>query len=221
MEGEDFRYKGQRHRMTAQLRAAFAFDERVLAAMNTIPRHLFLDKGMEHLAYLDKPMAIAANQTISRPFTVAMQTHLLGIKKWDKVLEIGTGCGYQTAVLAELGAKVYSIERQRELYEHARQILPALHYQVSLFFGDGYAGKPVLGPFHKIIVTCGAPAVPPQLKAQLAIGGRMVVPVGEGAQTMTVVDRLTETDYHITTHGTYAFVPMLEGTAAQRKQLNS
>jgi protein-L-isoaspartate(D-aspartate) O-methyltransferase len=207
--------------MTEQLRAAFHFDERVLAAMNAIPRHLFLDKGMEHLAYLDKPVAIAARQTISRPFTVAMQTHLLNVQKWEKVLEIGTGCGYQTAVLAELGAKVYSIERQRELFEHAQQVLSALRYQASLFFGDGYAGKPVLGPFHKIIVTCGAPDVPQQLKAQLAIGGRMVIPVGEGAQTMTVVDRITEAGYHVTTHGTYAFVPMLEGTAAQRKQLNN
>ncbi|MDR0692520.1 MAG: protein-L-isoaspartate(D-aspartate) O-methyltransferase [Prevotellaceae bacterium] len=212
MEGEDFRHKGQRRRMTEQLRAAFGFDERILKAMNKIPRHLFVDKGMQHLAYLDKPLAIAANQTISRPFTVAMQTHLLDVKKWDKVLEIGTGCGYQTAVLAELGAKVYSIERQRELYEHAQRILAALQYQVLLFYGDGYAGKPVLAPFHKIIVTCGSPDIPQQLKAQLAVGGRMVIPVGEDSQTMTVVDRLTENDYRLTTHGTYNFVPMLEGT---------
>jgi protein-L-isoaspartate(D-aspartate) O-methyltransferase len=212
MEGEDFRHKGQRRRMTEQLRAMFGFDERVLEAMNKIPRHLFVDKGMEHLAYLDKPLAIAANQTISRPFTVAMQTHLLNIKKWEKVLEIGTGCGYQTAVLAELGARVYSIERQRELYEHAQRILSALQYQVSLFYGDGYAGKPVLAPFHKIIVTCGTPDIPQQLKTQLAVGGRMVIPVGENSQTMTVVDRVTETDYRITTHGSYNFVPMLEGT---------
>jgi protein-L-isoaspartate(D-aspartate) O-methyltransferase len=218
---DDFRHKGLRRRMTEQLRAAFRFDERVLEAMNKIPRHLFLDKGMEHLAYSDKPMAIAANQTISRPFTVAMQTHLLDLKKWEKVLEIGTGCGYQTAVLAELGAKVYSIERQRKLYEHAQRILSTMHYQVTLFYGDGYAGKPVLGPFHKIIVTCGAPDVPPQLKAQLAVGGRMVIPVGEGAQTMTVVDRLSDADYRISTHGTYTFVPMLEGTSSTRKQLNN
>ncbi|MDR3180381.1 MAG: protein-L-isoaspartate(D-aspartate) O-methyltransferase [Prevotellaceae bacterium] len=212
MEGEDFQLKGQRRRMTEQLRAAFNFDERVLEAMNKIPRHLFVDKGMEHMAYLDKPLAIAANQTISRPFTVAMQTHLLDVKKWDKVLEIGTGCGYQTAVLAELGAKVYSIERQRELFESAQRILAALQYQVSLFYGDGYAGKPVLGPFHRIIVTCGAPGIPQQLKTQLTVGGRMVVPVGAGEQTMTVVDRLADDEYRITTHGNYNFVPMLEGT---------
>jgi protein-L-isoaspartate(D-aspartate) O-methyltransferase len=211
MEGDDFRHKGQRRRMTEQLRAAFNFEEQVLEAMNKIPRHLFVDKGLEHQAYLDKPLAIAANQTISRPFTVAMQTHLLEVKKWEKVLEIGTGCGYQTAVLAELGAKVYSIERQRELFEQAQRILSALQYQATLFYGDGYAGKPILGPFHKIIVTCGAPDIPQQLKTQLAVGGRMVVPVGESAQTMTVVERLTEADYRVTTHGDYNFVPMLEG----------
>jgi protein-L-isoaspartate(D-aspartate) O-methyltransferase len=197
--------------MTEQLRAAFGFDERVLEAMNKIPRHLFVDKGMEHLAYSDRPLAIAAGQTISRPFTVAMQTHLLNIQERDKVLEIGTGCGYQTAVLAELGARVYSIERQRALFEQAQQILAALQYQASLSYGDGYAGKPVLAPFHKIIVTCGSPDIPQQLKAQLAVGGRMVIPVGENAQTMTVVDRVAEADYRITTHGACAFVPMLEG----------
>jgi protein-L-isoaspartate(D-aspartate) O-methyltransferase len=211
MELDDFRYKGLRQRMTKQLRAAFNFDERVLEAMNKIPRHLFVDRGMEHLAYADRPLAIAADQTISRPFTVAMQTHLLNIKEWEKVLEIGTGCGYQTAVLAELGAKVYSIERQRALFDFAQRLLPALQYQASLFYGDGYAGKPLLAPFHKIIVTCGAPDIPQQLKAQLAVGGRMVVPVGEGEQTMTVVDRLTETDYRVATHGACSFVPMLEG----------
>ena len=180
--------------------------------MHKIHRHLFVDKGMQHLAYSDRPLAIAANQTISRPFTVAMQTHLLDIKRQDKVLEIGTGCGYQTAVLAELGARVYSIERQRELYEHAQRMLAALQYQVLLFYGDRYAGKPVLAPFHKIIVNCRSHDIPQQLKAQLAVGGRMVIPVGEDAQTMTVVDRLTENDYRLTTHGTYNFVPMLEGT---------
>jgi protein-L-isoaspartate(D-aspartate) O-methyltransferase len=208
---DDSLYKGRRQRMTEQLRATFHFDERVLEVMNKIPRHLFVEKGMEHSAYLDKPLAIAANQTISRPFTVAMQTHLLNIKEGDKVLEIGTGCGYQTAVLVEMGARVYSIERQRELFDHAQQILQALQYQALLCYGDGYAGKPTLGPFHKIIVTCGAPDIPLPLKAQLAVGGRMVIPVGEDAQTMTVVDRLTETDYQTTTHGTYTFVPMLEG----------
>lgn len=199
--------------MTEQLRAAFNFDERILEAMGKIPRHLFVDKGMEHLAYADRPLAIAAGQTISRPFTVAMQTQLLQVNSGEKVLEIGTGCGYQAAVLAELGARVYSIERQRALFVHAQHILPALNYQVMLFYGDGYAGKPTLAPFHKIIVTCGAPDVPSQLKAQLATGGRMVVPVGhEDAQTMTVVDRLSDAGYHTSAHGLYTFVPMLEGT---------
>jgi protein-L-isoaspartate(D-aspartate) O-methyltransferase len=215
MELDDFRYIGLRRRMTEQLRAAFHFDERVLEAMNTVPRHLFVDKGIGHLAYSDRPLAIAAGQTISRPFTVALQTHLLHVNTWEKVLEIGTGCGYQTAVLAQLGAKVYSIERQRALYDHAQQILAALQYRVMLFYGDGYAGKPTLGPFHKIIVTCGAPNIPQALKAQLAVGGRMVIPIGEGEQIMTTVDRLTDAEYRTATHGSCNFVPMLEGTNKQ------
>jgi protein-L-isoaspartate(D-aspartate) O-methyltransferase len=212
MELDDFRHKGQRQRLIEQLRKKFRFDERVMAAIGKVPRHLFLDKGLDNLAYLDKPLPIAAGQTISQPFTVAMQTHLLEIKKWDKVLEIGTGCGYQSAVLAEMGAKVYSIERQRELYLQAQETLLSLHYQIQLFYGDGYAGKPVLAPFHKIIVTCGAPDIPQQLLKQLAVGGRMVIPVGENSQTMIMVERLTEHDYRTTEHGSYSFVPMLEGT---------
>jgi protein-L-isoaspartate(D-aspartate) O-methyltransferase len=210
---DDFRHKGQRQRLMAQLRAKFNFDERVLEAMNNVPRHFFLDKGMElNLAYQNKPAPIGAGQTISHPFTVAMQTHLLAIQRWEKVLEIGTGCGYQTAVLAELGARVYSIERQRELFDKTQQLLTAMHYEVSLFYGDGYAGKPTLAPFHKIIVTCGAPEIPQQLLQQLAIGGRMVVPVGEASQTMIVIVRHAENEFETTEHGNYNFVPMLEGT---------
>jgi protein-L-isoaspartate(D-aspartate) O-methyltransferase len=210
-ETEDLRYKGLRRRMTDALRAAGAFDECVLEAMNRVPRHVFLDRGMEHLAYVDRPQAIAGGQTISRPFTVALQTHLLAVRERDRVLEIGTGCGYQTAVLAELGARVYSIERQRALFEQAQRTLTALQYTVSLAYGDGYAGKPALAPYHRILVTCGAPGIPPALQTQLAIGGRMVIPVGDDTQTMTVVDRLSDTDYRITTHGACTFVPMLQG----------
>jgi protein-L-isoaspartate(D-aspartate) O-methyltransferase len=186
-----------------------------LDAIGTIPRQLFVAKGLEHLVYEDRPLPIAANQTISQPFTVAMQTHLLEVKKWDKVLEIGTGCGYQTAVLAELGAKVYSIERQRELYMQAQKVLWNLHYQVTLFYGDGYAGKPAFAPYQKIIVTCGAPAVPQELLAQLAVGGRMVIPVGADSQVMQLIERVSETEYRTTRHGNYSFVPMLEGTATK------
>ncbi len=211
MLNDDIRYKAPRHRLVDYLRGRFAFDEGVLEAIAKVPRHLFVVRGQEHRAYEDIPLAIAADQTISQPFTVAMQTHLLQLKKWDKVLEIGTGCGYQTAVLLEMGAKVYSIERQRELFMQTQKRLFGLHYQASLFYGDGYAGKPTLAPFHKIIVTCGAPEIPQALLKQLAVGGRMVIPVGEDGQTMTLIERLNETEYHTTQHGNFSFVPMLAG----------
>ncbi len=209
---DDIKYKALRQRLIDGLRRRFSFDEQVLGAMGKVPRHLFVAKGLEHVAYEDKPLSIAAKQTISQPFTVAMQTHLLQVQKWEKVLEIGTGCGYQTAILAELGATVYSIERQRELYQQAQQRLLSLHYRVSLFYGDGYAGKPTLAPFQKIIVTCGAPEVPQALLSQLAVGGRMVIPVGENGQTMQLIERTGESDYRTTQHGEFSFVPMLTGT---------
>jgi protein-L-isoaspartate(D-aspartate) O-methyltransferase len=212
MKNEDVKYQVLRQRLVEQLRQRFNFDDRVLAAIGRVPRQLFIARGLEHLAYEDRPLPIAANQTISQPFTVAMQTHLLEVQKWDKVLEIGTGCGYQTAVLAELGAKVFSIERQKELYLQARTILDKLHYQAVLSHGDGYAGKPALAPFRKIIVTCGAPSVPQQLLTQLDLGGRMVIPVGADSQVMQLIERLSETEYRTTYHGDYSFVPMLEGT---------
>ena len=212
---EDLKYKILRQHLVEQLRRKFRFDERVLAAIGKIPRQLFIANGLEHLAYEDRPLPIAACQTISQPYTVAMQTHLLDVKKWDKVLEVGTGCGYQAAVLAELGAKVFSIERQRELYVQAQNILWNLNYQVTLFFGDGYKGNSTFAPYQKIIVTCGAPAVPQALLEQLAPGGRMVIPVGANGQTMQLIERLSETEYRTTRHGSYSFVPMLKGTAGK------
>jgi protein-L-isoaspartate(D-aspartate) O-methyltransferase len=208
---DDFIHKGQRKRMVAQLREKFPFDEKVLEAMNTVPRHLFIDRTLDTFAYCDKPLPIAAGQTISQPFTVAMQTHLLQVKKWDKILEVGTGCGYQTAVLIALGAKVFTIERQKSLYMDAQRNLHLTGHQAIFHYGDGYEGKPLLAPFHKILITCGAPEVPEKLLKQLATGGRMVVPVGDKTQTMTVVERLSENDFKITTHGAFSFVPMLEG----------
>jgi protein-L-isoaspartate(D-aspartate) O-methyltransferase len=210
---DDFLHKGRRKKMVEQLRAKFPFDEKVLEAMNTVPRHLFIDRTADHFAYLDKPLSIGAHQTISQPGTVAMQTHLLQLQKWNKVLEIGTGCGYQTAVLVTLGAQVHTIERQKLLYVQAQKTLFDLGLQAIFYYGDGYEGKPLLAPFDRIIVTCGAPEIPPKLLAQLAIGGRMVAPIGEQSQIMTVVERLSETDYKVTTHGNYNFVPMLEGKA--------
>jgi len=215
MSIDGVQYQILRQRLVEQLRQKFAFDERVLAAIGKIPRQLFIDTGLQHLAYEDRPLPIAARQTISQPFTVAMQTHLLEVKKWEKVLEIGTGCGYQAAVLAELGAKVYSIERQKELFVQAKDILGRLQYRVDLFYGDGYKGKSIFAPYKKIIVTCGAPSVPQQLLAQLDVGGRMVIPVGTDGQVMQVIDRLSETEYRTTHHGNYSFVPMLEGTVAK------
>jgi protein-L-isoaspartate(D-aspartate) O-methyltransferase len=208
---DSFLHKGQRRKMVEQLRNKFPFDERVLNAMDSVPRHWFVAPSLIYMAYYDKPLPIAARQTISQPYTVAMQTHLLQLQKWDKVLEVGTGCGYQTAVLIKMGASVYTIERQKQLYVQAQKNVYAAGLQAIFHYGDGYEGKPLLAPFHKIIVTCGAPDIPQKLLAQLAIGGRMVVPVGDAVQTMTVVERLSESDYKVTTHGDYRFVPMLEG----------
>jgi len=209
---DDFLHKGRRKKMIEQLREKFPFDEEVLDAINRVPRHLFISKALDNFAYLDKPLSIGAGQTISQPFTVAMQTHLLQVKKWEKILEVGTGCGYQTAVLATMGAQVYTIERQKELYLQAQKNMHELKLSAIFHYGDGYAGKPLLAPFNKIIVTCGAPDIPQQLMAQLSVGGRMVVPVGDKTQIMTVIERQSETDYKTTTYGNYSFVPMLEGT---------
>ncbi len=208
-------YIGQRRMMVQDLQQKFQYNEEVLRAMGIVPRHLFLEKGMEHLAYDDKPLPIAAGQTISQPSTVAMQSHLSGIKKWDKVLEIGTGCGYQTAVLAQMGARVYSIERQRELYMGAQKNLARLGYDKPLlFFADGYKGLPQFAPFKAIIVACCAPEIPKELLLQLEIGGKMVIPVEDkdGGQSMAVIERISENEFNKTTHGKCSFVPMLEGT---------
>ena len=184
-----------------------------MEAMGRVPRHMFLEYGLDNLAYQDKPLPIGAGQTISQPFTVAMQTELLQLSKWDKVLEIGTGCAYQTAVLSELGYRVFSIERQRSLYQLAQKNLIRLDYHTpNLFFGDGFAGLPKFAPFKGILVTCGAPEIPTTLLEQLEIGGKMVIPVGNVTQVMNVIERKSETEYSLSEHGEFKFVPMLEGT---------
>ena len=169
----------------------------VAAAMGRVPRNMFLEYGLDHLAYLDRPLPIGAKQTISQPSTVAIQSTLLGVKRWSKVLEIGTGCGYQTAVLAEMGCRVYSIERQKSLYIKAQQNLARLEYHSpTLFYGDGFAGLPQFAPFSAILITCGAPSVPAELLKQLAVEGVMVVPVGEGgSQKMVVVRRVSQEEF--------------------------
>ena len=183
----------------------------VLKAIGNVPRHLFFDKVFhDNFAYKDVAFPIAAGQTISQPFTVATQSSLLKIEKGMKVLEVGTGSGYQTAVLLELGAKVYSIERQRELFQSAKVNLSKLNYRANLFFGDGYIGKEAFAPFDRIIVTCGAPFVPEELINQLAPNGIMVVPVGEGVnQTMVLIEKSENGEIIKTEHGSFSFVPML------------
>ena len=207
-------HKGKRNQLIEALSSKHNFDPAVLEAMGRVPRHLFVDKGLDHLAYLDKPLPIGAKQTISQPYTVAMQSHLLlkKLNRFDKVLEIGTGCAYQTAVLVEMGFRVYSVERQRQLYNLAQHNLTRLEYHTPLlFYGDGFAGLPQFAPFKGILITCGAPDIPSELLKQLAIGGRMVIPVGVDLQKMMVVDRTSEKDYLKSEHGQYKFVPMLEG----------
>lgn len=186
-------------------------DERVLDAMSRVPRHLFMDSGFVDHAYVDKAFPIAADQTISQPYTVARQTELLQVKKGDKVLEIGTGSGYQTAVLLEMGAQVYSIERQNELFKKTKLFLPKIGYRPKkLIFGDGYKGYEGEAPYQGIIVTAGAPYVPKPLLAQLALRGRLVIPVGETDQIMTVLTRSSDTEFEKQEHGAYRFVPLLE-----------
>jgi len=172
-----------------------------------------MDSSFLLFAYKDQAFPIGAGQTISQPFTVAMQTQLLQVEPYDKILEIGTGSGYQAAVLLEMGATVYTIERQKELYLKTQSILPKIGYNPKCFYGDGYKGLPTYGPFDKIIITAGAPVIPEDLLTQLKVGGRMVIPMGpREKQTMYVVVKTSETEYYKESHGTYVFVPMLKGT---------
>jgi protein-L-isoaspartate(D-aspartate) O-methyltransferase len=183
----------------------------VLQAINTIPRHLFMDSGFIDHAYVDKAFPIAADQTISQPYTVARQTELLGVVKGAKILEIGTGSGYQTAVLLEIGAVVYSIERQNKLFKKAEKFLKQQGYNPKkLIFGDGYIGLETEAPFDGIVVTAGAPFVPKPLLAQLKIGGKLVIPVGDVSQIMTVYTRTSQTVFNKETFGEFRFVPLLE-----------
>ncbi len=211
---ESFEARGKRKKLIEELRSKGINDERVLEALGKVPRHLFMDDAFLRHAYQDKAFPIAAGQTISQPYTVAIQTMLLGAGKRDKVLEIGTGSGYQAAVLAEMGVKVYTIERQRELFRKAQLMLNDLGYRVHFFLGDGYEGQPQYGPYDGIIITAATAEVPDKLLRQLRVGGRLVAPRGDrDVQVMTLYVRKGEDDYEITTHGNYVFVPMLKGIA--------
>ena len=208
---ETQKHQGLRNQLIKTITQKGIKSEAVLSAMAKIPRHLFMDSALESHAYKDKAFPIAADQTISQPFTVARQTELLQIKKNDKVLEIGTGSGYQTVVLIEMGTRVYTIERQNELYKKTKLFLPKLGYKPKFMsFGDGYKGLPEYAPFDGIVVTAGAPIVPKALLSQLKIGGRLVIPVGKDVQTMTVFTRIDEKEFNKKEYGAFRFVPLLK-----------
>ena len=208
---DTFKHKGMRQQLVDILVDKGIKDPKVLGAIGKIPRHFFMDSGFIDHAYQDKAFPIGADQTISQPYTVAFQSELLKIKTGDKILEIGTGSGYQTAVLLELGAKVYSIERQQELFKKTSKFLPKIGYRAKkLIFGDGYKGLPDEAPFNSVIVTAGAPFVPKPLLSQLAIGGRLVIPVGDKAQIMTLYIRNGEKEFEKHEFGEFRFVPLLE-----------
>lgn len=205
------KHQGLRNQLVKLLTEKGITDKNVLEAIKKIPRHLFLDSGFEQYAYQDKAFPIGAGQTISQPYTVAFQSQLLEVKKEDKILEIGTGSGYQTAVLCMMGAKVFSVERQNELFKTTSLLLPKLGIRPKLLtFGDGYKGLPNYAPFDSIIVTAGAPIIPKPLMAQLKIGGRLVIPLGEKEQIMTLLIRKNETQFEKHEFGEFRFVPLLE-----------
>jgi protein-L-isoaspartate(D-aspartate) O-methyltransferase len=205
------KHQGLRNQLVSTLQQKGITDKAVLEAISKIPRHLFLDSSFEDYAYQDKAFPIGAGQTISQPYTVAFQSQLLEVKKEDKILEIGTGSGYQTTVLCTMGAKVYSVERQNELFKKTAVLFPKLAIRPKhLSFGDGYKGLPSYAPFDSIIVTAGAPIIPQPLMAQLKIGGRLVIPLGEEIQIMTLLIRKNETQFEKHEYGEFRFVPLLE-----------
>ena len=208
---DSFKHKGLRQKLVDDLISKGITNKDVLNAISKVPRHLFMDSGFLDHAYQDKAFPIAANQTISQPYTVAFQTELLEVNENDKVLEIGTGSGYQTAVLCLLGAEVYSVERQLELFKKSSLFLPKIGFVVKrLVFGDGYKGLKEDAPFDRILVTAGAPYVPKELLSQLMIGGRLVIPIGNEEQVMTLYIRTGPKTFEKYEHGKFKFVPMLE-----------
>ena len=210
---DDYRHKKLRKDLVQSLREKGITDEKVLAALEAIPRHFFLDTAFERIAYEDRAFPISAGQTISQPYTVAFQSQLLNIQKYDKVLEVGTGSAYQSCVLAEIGAKVFTIERQKELFDFVSKFFFLKNYlSIKRFYGDGYEGLPSFAPFDKILITAAAPAIPPKLTAQLKTGGLMVVPVGdEAGQKMMRYTKQADGFMSEEMLGNFSFVPMLEG----------
>lgn len=212
---DSYRHRGMRKKLIDTLRQKGIKDEAVLAAMNQLPRHFFLDNAFSKWAYTDKAFPIGNEQTISQPYTVAFQTQLLDVHPREKILEIGTGSGYQAAILAILGARVFTIERQEALYLKAKTLLEKLAVgNIRFFFKDGFKGLPEFAPFDKIIVTAGAEAPPKKLLQQLKVGGKMVIPVGKESQKMLVITR-TQTDFDVMEYGSFRFVPFLPGIEKQ------
>jgi len=211
-QADSFRHKGLRKKLIDSIRSKGIMNEDVLEAMGRVPRHLFMDSSFVNFSYTDKAFPIAAGQTISQPYTVAFQTELLEVKKHLKVLEIGTGSGYQTAVLLELGARVHTIERQRQLFLDAQKTLGPLNYKPIFFYGDGYEGLPSYQPFDRILITAAAPEIPQILLDQLAVGGILVIPEGDRfGQRMVRVVRESEDNFQRSEHGHFSFVPLLRG----------
>ena len=210
---DNYRHKGLRKQLVDQLRAKGITDEAVLSAINEVPRHVFLDSSFVELAYQDKAFPIGSGQTISQPYTVAFQTQLLQVEKDMKVLEIGTGSGYQACVLAAMGAKVFSIERQRNLYFKTKEVLDQLPFRVKCFLGDGFEGLPTYAPFDRVIITAGAPNIPEILIGQLKTDGLMVIPKDnpeKDGQTMLKISKLSDGSLVQEAFGDFKFVPMLK-----------
>lgn len=208
---DTFKHRGMRNKLVDIIAAKNIKNKNVLDAIRAVPRHLFMDSSFEDHAYQDKAFPIAADQTISQPYTVAFQTELLELNPGDKILEIGTGSGYQTAVLLKLKAKVFTIERQLELFKKTSIFFKKMGYRPKKFiFGDGYKGLPAEAPFEGIIVTAGAPEIPKALLSQLKIGGKLVIPVGLDDQIMTRIIRNSEKEFERQEFGSFRFVPLLE-----------
>ena len=217
---DTYRHKGMRRKMVENLRKMGIASDEVLKAMGEIPRHLFIDSVFDSQAYQDKAFSIGEDQTISHPSTVAQQSTLLEVFPGAKVLEVGTGSGYQAYVLDQLKAEVYSIERQKRLYLKTKALLSGFRSRVRCFYGDGYHGLPQFAPFDRILVTCGAAAMPMDLLPQLKIGGIMVIPLGSPKQVMTKIIRKTETDLEVSRHGNCHFVPMLPEKTGERQHVS-
>ncbi|MFN0031739.1 MAG: protein-L-isoaspartate(D-aspartate) O-methyltransferase [Flavobacteriales bacterium] len=208
---DTYKHKGLRKKLVDELRKMGVSNQQVLEAMGRVPRHYFLSSAFLEFAYENKAFQIGAGQTISHPYTVAVQTELLNVNAGMKILEIGTGSGFQTAVLCEMGVKVYSVERQKLLHDNSKKLLQTMGYKPHLVYGDGYKGLPAFAPFDRVIVTCAVPRVPEDLLMQIRPGGLLVMPYGDGeVQQMMVITEAEDGTFSSQLHGGFSFVPMLE-----------